>query len=253
MRGSLHEMEIKQAYAGQVATHKAKLNARRSLQRGGSILALDALNQKKVKARKAAEEKLKKAQTAATRAENKAKEELRVKGVAARKAEKDRFKTIQQHQALGIQLPPEIRIPIRDPQKNPTPEETEAIRISHQSLYDTLTREHAEYNRLQSDDPTLFTEIPIDPAILAQEQAFWVKRNPLSQIAIRGASEDLEDADIEIEGEEEGVEGSRMDWCSSPPRSVVSIDSIAENADFISLEWNKSVSLRINFGVNYCC
>src|SRR5271170_8149196 len=77
-----------------------------------------------------------------------------------------------------------------------------------------------------------FTEIPIDPAILAQEQAFWVKRNPLSQIAIRGASEDLEEADIEIEGEEEGVGGSRMDLCSSPPRSVASIDSIAENADF---------------------
>jgi hypothetical protein len=77
----------------------------------------------------------------------------------------------------------------------------------------------------------LFTEILIDPAILAQEQAFWVKRNPLSQIAIRGASEDLEEADIE--GEEEG---SRMDLCSSPPRSVVSINSIAENADFISLE-----------------
>src|SRR5271163_2108139 len=168
MRGSLHEMEIRQARAGQIATHRAKLNARLSLQRGGSILASDALNQKKVKARKAAEEKLKKAQTTVTRAENKAKEELRVKGVAARKAEKDRLKTIQQHQALGIQLPPEIWIPIRDPQKNPTPEETEAIRISHQPLYDTLAREHAEYNRLQSDDPTLFTEIPIDPAILAQ-------------------------------------------------------------------------------------
>jgi hypothetical protein len=27
-----------------------------------------------------------------------------------------------------------------------------------------------------------------------------------------------------------------MDLCSSPPRSVVSIDSIAENADFITLE-----------------
>jgi hypothetical protein len=95
MRGSLHEMEIRQARAGQIATHRAKLNARLSLQRGGSILASDTLNQKKVKARKAAEEKLKKTQTAVTRAENKAKEELRVKGVATRKAEKDRLKTIQ--------------------------------------------------------------------------------------------------------------------------------------------------------------
>ena len=78
MRGSLHEMEIKQARVGQIATHKAKLNARLSFQKGGSILDLDALAQKKVKARKAAEEKLKMAQTAVTRAENKVKEDLRV-------------------------------------------------------------------------------------------------------------------------------------------------------------------------------
>jgi hypothetical protein len=54
-------MEIKQARASQIATYKAKLNACLSFQKGGSILALDALAQKKVKARKAAEEKLKKA------------------------------------------------------------------------------------------------------------------------------------------------------------------------------------------------
>jgi hypothetical protein len=114
-------------------------------------------------------------------------------------------------------------IPIRDPQKNPTAEETEAIRISHQSLYDKLAQEQAEYDRLQSDDATLFTNIPIDPAILAQEQAFQAKRNPLSQVAV-----DFEDSDEEMEG--------GMDLCSSPPRSVVSIDSIAENADFITLE-----------------
>jgi hypothetical protein len=61
------------------------------------MLASDALIQKKVKARKAAKEKLKKAQTAVNRAENKAKEDLRVKGVAARKAEKERLKTISEH------------------------------------------------------------------------------------------------------------------------------------------------------------
>ena len=227
MLGSLHEMDMRNARAIQVANHKAKLNARLSFQKGGSILASDALAQKKVKARKAAKEKLKKAQTAVTHAENKAKEDLRVKGVTARKAEKDRVKTI----ALGIQLPPEIWIPIRDPQKNPLPEEIEAIQISHQPLYDKLAQEQAEYDRLQSDDPTLFTDIPIDPAILAEEQAFRVKQNPLSQIAVREASEELEDTD-----QEEGGGGSGMVLCSSPPMSVASIDSIAENADFISFE-----------------
>jgi hypothetical protein len=81
-------------------------------------------------------------------------------------------KTIQEHQALGIQLAPEIWIPIRDPQKNPMAKEIEAIYISHQSLYDKLVQEQVEYNHLQSDNATLFIDIPIDPAILAQEQAF---------------------------------------------------------------------------------
>jgi hypothetical protein len=184
-----------------------------------------------MKFRKTALEKLKKAQTAVNRVENRAKEDLRVKGVAARKAEKDRVKAISEHQALGIQLPPEIWIPIRDPQKNALLEEIEAIRISHQSLYDKLAQEQAEYDRLQSDDPALFTDIPIDPMILAEEQAFQVKRNPLSQIAVREASEELEDTD-----QEEGGGGSGMVLCSSPPMSVASIDSVAENADFISLE-----------------
>jgi hypothetical protein len=49
----------------------------------------------------------------------------------------------------------------------------------------------------KSEDPTLFIDIPIDPAILAEEQTFWVKRNSLSQIAIRGASEELKEADWE--------------------------------------------------------
>jgi hypothetical protein len=105
---SLYKIEIKQVYTGQIAIYKAKLNTRLSFQKGSSILASDALLQKKVKTRKAAEEKFKKAQTAVTRAENKTKEDLRVKGVAAGKAERDRIKTIQEHQALGIQLAPEI-------------------------------------------------------------------------------------------------------------------------------------------------
>jgi hypothetical protein len=76
----------------------------------------------------------------------------------------------------------------------------------------------------------LFTNILIDSAILAEEQAFKVKRNPLSQVTIQGASENIEDTDEEMEG------SSEIDSCSSPPGSVVSIDSIAENADFIALE-----------------
>jgi hypothetical protein len=62
-------------------------------------------------------------------------------------------------------------------------------------LYNKLAQEQAEFNRLQLDDPTLFTKIPINPTILAKEQAFQVKRNPLSQIAVQETSEELKDID----------------------------------------------------------
>jgi hypothetical protein len=52
MGGSFHEMEVTQARADQIATHKAKLNARLSLSKGGSILASDALVKTKEKKRK---------------------------------------------------------------------------------------------------------------------------------------------------------------------------------------------------------
>jgi hypothetical protein len=81
MRGSLHEMEIKQARAGQVETHKRKLEAWKSLGKGGSLLARDALQKIKDKRRKEADDVLQKAKTAITRAENKAKNELREKGI----------------------------------------------------------------------------------------------------------------------------------------------------------------------------
>jgi hypothetical protein len=47
MRGSLHEMEIKQARTSTIETHKRKLEARKSLSKGGSILASDAIQRSK--------------------------------------------------------------------------------------------------------------------------------------------------------------------------------------------------------------
>jgi hypothetical protein len=85
-------------------------------------------------------------------------------------------------------------------------------------LYDKLAQEQAEYDCLQSDDYALFTDIPIDPAILVEGQAFWVRRNLLSQIAIRGASEEPEEADQEMEGIEEGGGGEEaVGWFYARP------------------------------------
>jgi hypothetical protein len=83
----------------------------------------------------------------------------------------------------------------------------------------------------------MFMDLLVDLVILEQEQAWRVKRNPLSQIRIHGISEDEEDLDKEIFDEREplGIGGGvpRTILCSSPPKSVAFIDSIMYNADFV--------------------
>jgi hypothetical protein len=54
---------VRNARQGQIDTHKAKLNTRLSLGKGGSILAIDALTKVKDTKRKAAKDAIKKART----------------------------------------------------------------------------------------------------------------------------------------------------------------------------------------------
>jgi hypothetical protein len=79
--GSLHEMEIAQAYADAKVAHKHKLIAQRSLGRGGLLLARDVLQKIKEKRRQEADNKLWKVNRAITLVENKAKNELHIRGV----------------------------------------------------------------------------------------------------------------------------------------------------------------------------
>ena len=75
-RGSLHEIEIAQARAGQITTHKRRLNARKSLGKGGSMLACNILQKIKDKRRQEADNILRKAKRVIILTENKAKNEL---------------------------------------------------------------------------------------------------------------------------------------------------------------------------------
>jgi hypothetical protein len=101
MRGSLHEIEIGQARAGQIETHKRKLDAQKSVQKEGSILASTALNRSKKKRRDAAEAELKKAQKAILTVENKAKESYMKRVFRHEKDEKSRRLLVQESQVLG--------------------------------------------------------------------------------------------------------------------------------------------------------
>ena len=90
MRGSIHEMEVLQARASQIEGHKRKLTARKSLGKGGALLARNALTTMKEKRKREADDALRKANTALTRAQNKQKADLKALGVADRRAEQER-------------------------------------------------------------------------------------------------------------------------------------------------------------------
>jgi hypothetical protein len=113
-------------------------------------------------------------------------------------------------------------VPIRDPQKNPTFAEKEALR-ANQSLYDAAELAQQEWNESRSENPADFTDIPIDPTILDGERQFQVRQRPLDQVVVQVDSEEDEEAGSDVE--------------LPPPPSVASIDSIAENADFVAFNF----------------
>jgi hypothetical protein len=198
--------------------------------------------------RNTVEEELKKAKRQLAKAKLAKKEALKRVGIAARAAERERKKRVRdlevqvKKQVLGtdIIIPPELLILIRDPQNEPTESELEAIQIKHQSLYDKVAKEQAEFDRMQAEDSVIFTNIPINPVILASEQAYRVKGNPLSQLYIRAILEESRGSDKEVEEAQEGINGGvggeEVILYSLLPRSVISTDSIAQNTDFVALE-----------------
>jgi hypothetical protein len=92
-----------------------------------------------MKVRKVAEEELKKAKKQLAKAELAEREALKRIGIAARAAERERKKRVRdleaqiKKQVLGVNtiISPELLIPIRDPQNEPTENELETIRIKH--------------------------------------------------------------------------------------------------------------------------
>jgi hypothetical protein len=90
---------------------------------------------------------------------------------------------------------------------------------------------------MQAEDPEIFIDIPINPVILASEQAYRAKGNPFSQLYIRAILEGTERLNGEIKEAREGI-NSREEavLCSLLPRLVILTDLIAQNADFVALE-----------------
>jgi len=195
-----------------------------SLTKGGSLLAMDSLEKKKMLKRKAVDNAVTKQKIKIRKYENKAKREYHEAGVKARREEKARLRFLSDNQGvLGAYIPIDAGEPIRDPEKDPLPEEIEAVRIGGLGLYEELTRLEKEAERLKSNDPEIFTGIPIDPEILIIELKFKLaQRKGISQVVV--ADEDDSDDSDEEDGNSEA--SYRDNIISSPLQSVASIDSI---------------------------
>ena len=132
------------------------------------------------------------------------------RGVAAWKEEKARKLAVQELEAKGEPVPDALRVPIRDPEKNPIAEEREAL-LPHPSLIQAL------------GDLQPHQDIPIDPNLLEDDPEFILE--PAQEIV--EVPEDDEDSEGNINLEE-------LVDRSSDLESNASIDSIARNADFIA-------------------
>ena len=189
---------------------RRKTKSRQVIQKGGIITAADARLRKKEKDQKQKLAAIKKARKDIQIAVNKAKAALHRCGVDARKAEKERKKQLHNIQTQGGVIPPEMLIAIMDPEKNPTPEDLEA---------------------LQPPPDLLQALLILEP-------------NPLDTVSTEalpqsGANNELEEFEIILGGEQGGSHlgggCDELDIDSDSGSLSTSCDSIARNADFITL------------------
>ena len=169
--------------------------------------AVTAREKKKAKARKEKDEAIRKAEKAVNNAINKAKKALHRRGIDARKAERDRKKAVAESNKEFI--PIELLTPICDPSKDPTLEDLKSLK-PHPCLVQAL----------EALRPT----VPIDPQLLTDSESDEVAFQ-LEQVV------DVADV-VRAESDDDEIEGPHS---SESEESMGSNDSIARNADFISL------------------
>jgi hypothetical protein len=119
------------------------------------------------------------------------------------------------------------------------------------SLVEAVIREEAQLEAIRARNLESFSDIPLPPSLLEMEQAFLVKQNPLSQTRITTSDDDSEEEEDEYiipssplgrmrlgrANSEDWERETDMDLCSSPPRSVATVDSFDQrNQDFLRFQ-----------------
>ena len=126
-RGSVQEIESIQIRTQFNEAAKRKLHPRKSIQSGGALTAAEALEKIRIKRVKEGEEGVRKATKAITDFKRRAEQALHRAGIDARRDERNRKKLLEELYKAGEIPDPLILVPIRDPEKNPTLAEQEAL------------------------------------------------------------------------------------------------------------------------------
>jgi hypothetical protein len=108
--------------------NKKKLQSQKSIQKGGALTAAQAHEKIQVKCQKEQEEAEKKANRAITKAVWVAEKAHHQCGIDAQQAKHEQKAKVKELQVKGEPVPENLLIPICDPEKNPTPEELEALK-----------------------------------------------------------------------------------------------------------------------------
>jgi hypothetical protein len=140
---------------------KQRLRSRKRISAGGPLTASEARHKIEIKEQKEREDRAKRAAKAIQVDRNKRKAALNARGVVARRQEKERKDRIKASQATGQPVPLELTIPIRDPEKDPSPEDLESLE-PHPSIAQLAID-------MWTTDEIIIPQI--DPELLAGSQA----------------------------------------------------------------------------------
>ena len=209
-----------QTRIAEAAQRKSK--SRRVIQKGGVITVESARLRKKEKEEKEKALAIKKAQKNIQIAINKAKASLNRRGIAARKAEKERKKQVKIIQAEGGIVPVELLVVIPDPEKHPSPEDLESLEAPPDLLQVLLMLQPRSAEITSAIDPQLltFNDHEEDYEIYTGSISRQAQEESQGHVVRDGcqSADDCEDSADEMDS----------DSCMSE-----SNDSITRNADFV--------------------
>jgi hypothetical protein len=228
-RGAIHELEVLQARARATSHLKGKERARKSLNQGKSLTAIEALDSIIKKEREEADEELRKVSREARIDLNKKKNALRKRGVQARKDERERLRQLRSFPGgyipIGTPNITTLLTQVRDPEKQPNKEDLESLKL-HPGIDERLQAA----NKKKEKAYTLVYDDFLDYEISAE--TWEEERRRLCRPSLVIEVEQEIEQEMEDGLDEEQVEEVLSD-VESEAESYMSNDGIVSQDDFV--------------------